>query len=198
MLHLPMTTLRHLALREPTSSRNAFFPGAPGLIMRANPRRMISLHNSTLQVPWNHILAENTRGWGVCPYRFRAGCHPKAAMFAMPAPSVRIANDSYCGRRCHSTGVEANLTPELYSPSAVWSLQFNENLDGPPAMKCHSANIRCVRGRAGRRGDQIIGLMAGRRVELGTAPVLYVVPCTAVLGAILPSVHERRGICQER
>jgi hypothetical protein len=62
MLHLPMTALRHLALREPTSSRNAFFPGAPGLIMRGNPRRMTSLQNSTLQVPWNHILTQNTRG----------------------------------------------------------------------------------------------------------------------------------------
>lgn len=127
MLHLPMTTLRHLALPEPTSPRNAFPPGAPGLIMRDNPRRMTSLQNYTPQVPWNHILAQNTGGWGVCPYQFRAGCHPKAAMFAMPAPSVRIANGSYCGRRCNSTGVQANLTPELYSPSAVWSLQFNEN-----------------------------------------------------------------------
>src|ERR1700674_2987615 len=79
MLHLPMTTLRHLALREPTSPRNAFFAGAVGLIMRGNPRRMTSLQNSTPQVPWNHILAENTRGWGVCPYQFRTGCHPKAA-----------------------------------------------------------------------------------------------------------------------
>ena len=65
MLHLPMTTLRHLALSEPTSPRNAFFPGALSLLMRCNPRRMTSLQNSTPQVPWNHILTQNTGGVGM-------------------------------------------------------------------------------------------------------------------------------------
>ena len=36
-------------------------------------------------------------------------------------------------------------------------------------MKSDSSNISCVRGRASRGGDQTIGLMTGRGVELGAA-----------------------------
>ena len=120
-----MTTLRHLALGESPSRRNAPFPGVLGLIMTCNPLRMTSLQNSTPQVPWNHILAENHRGGVSARTDFGpAGTPRPRGLQCLPAS---IAAASYCGRRCNSNGVAANLTPELYSPSAVWSVQLSKN-----------------------------------------------------------------------
>src|ERR1700680_328721 len=104
MLHWHMITPGSLLPFQLTAPRNAFFRGALPLIMRCNPRRMTSLQNFALQVPWNHILVQNTRGWGCL--RLAVGAGPRCLHCL--SPSVRIA---------------AGFFPERKSLQETWRLK---------------------------------------------------------------------------